>query len=453
MRNMIFSAFALAALAARPVPGGEPSCTEEDLLAASTVAFEGIVLDVACGAPYDSKECVADPAGTRFQPRLVADCTATVLVTRTLKGGAAPGAKEKVPFLQLYQESRGAICAEPGKAKLDFRLDSRIRWYDAPACAPATLRELEPPFIRGDASEDGTVDVTDAVRMLEGLFLGGPWPAAPSAMDANGDGSADLADPIYLLFHLFAGGPQPPEPFWIGPEVRIAIAYDNDPFVPGLATDWGFSSLVEAGAEKVMVDAGPDGTKLLADLAAMGIDPAGVPVVFTHIHDDHTKGAASLLGKTGKVPVYIPPSFPASFRTTVKPLASKVVDVTASLEIVPGILTTGELAGSTKEQSIFVRTGGGIVLVMACAHGGIAATVREAKRQSGAEVALLLGGLHLFQSSDAEVKAAIADLRSLGVRKVAPCHCTGDRAKELLKAEYGDDFIEIGSGARVTVRR
>ncbi len=36
--------------------------------------------------------------------------------------------------------------------------------------------------------------------------------------------------------------------------------------------------------------------------------------------------------------------------------------------------------------------------------------------------------------------------RLLGVQKVAPCHCTGNRAIEMLAAEYGEDFIKTGVG-------
>jgi len=45
----------------------------------------------------------------------------------------------------------------------------------------------------------------------------------------------------------------------------------------------------------------------------------------------------------------------------------------------------------------------------------------------------------------------IADFRDLGVRQVAPCHCTGDRAMGMFVEEYGDDFIKVGVGRVITV--
>jgi CD109 antigen len=71
----------------------------------------------------------------------------------------------------------------------------------------------ELPFIRGDASEDGQVDLTDVIRMLGALYLeSAPIPCA-DAFDANDDGGADISDPIALLFYLYAAGEPPPSPF------------------------------------------------------------------------------------------------------------------------------------------------------------------------------------------------------------------------------------------------
>jgi metal-dependent hydrolase (beta-lactamase superfamily II) len=64
----------------------------------------------------------------------------------------------------------------------------------------------------------------------------------------------------------------------------------------------------------------------------------------------------------------------------------------------------------------------------------------------GGKVYLVMGGFHLGGTSQRRVKAVIADFRQLGVQRVAPCHCTGDRAIRVFAEEYGDDFIETGVG-------
>jgi hypothetical protein len=68
------------------------------------------------------------------------------------------------------------------------------------------------PFRRGDADGSGTIVLTDAVRVLEALFLGGAPIDCPDAADSNDSGTVDLTDPIYLLRHLFLGGDPPPPP-------------------------------------------------------------------------------------------------------------------------------------------------------------------------------------------------------------------------------------------------
>ncbi|MBN1417130.1 MAG: dockerin type I repeat-containing protein [Planctomycetes bacterium] len=67
-------------------------------------------------------------------------------------------------------------------------------------------------FIRGDANQDGDVDIADAIWMLAAVFQSG-WLACPAAADGNGDGRVDIADPIHLLEYIFQKGTPPPAPF------------------------------------------------------------------------------------------------------------------------------------------------------------------------------------------------------------------------------------------------
>jgi PKD repeat protein len=69
-------------------------------------------------------------------------------------------------------------------------------------------------FIRGDANNDGQVDLSDGVAILNELFLGVPS-AAPckDALDSNDDGGTDLSDGVYVLNFLFQGGNAPPAPY------------------------------------------------------------------------------------------------------------------------------------------------------------------------------------------------------------------------------------------------
>jgi subtilisin family serine protease len=64
--------------------------------------------------------------------------------------------------------------------------------------------------MRGDANNDGTIDIGDAVFLIEYIFKSGPGPATEYQGDANGDGTIDISDAVYLINYIFKNGPPPP---------------------------------------------------------------------------------------------------------------------------------------------------------------------------------------------------------------------------------------------------
>ncbi len=67
-------------------------------------------------------------------------------------------------------------------------------------------------FKRGDANRDGSVNIADAVYILQNLFASGPAILCPDAADANDDEGVNIADAVYILQNLFADGPAIPAP-------------------------------------------------------------------------------------------------------------------------------------------------------------------------------------------------------------------------------------------------
>jgi 7,8-dihydropterin-6-yl-methyl-4-(beta-D-ribofuranosyl)aminobenzene 5'-phosphate synthase len=225
--------------------------------------------------------------------------------------------------------------------------------------------------------------------------------------------------------------------------MKTVIIYDNRTLDPNLTSAWGFSCLV---GDDLLFDTGGDGRTLLSNMTKMGIDPAGIrTVVLSHAHGDHTGGLGALLGTGIRPTVYVPRSFPARFKADVRSLTT-LVEVRGPAEIQPGVHTTGEVGRGLVEQALAVETGDRLVVVTGCAHPGVVKMVRRAKESAGGEVYLVMGGFHLGGTSQRQVKAVIADFRQLGVQRVAPCHCTGDRAIRVFAEEYGGDFIETGVG-------
>jgi 7,8-dihydropterin-6-yl-methyl-4-(beta-D-ribofuranosyl)aminobenzene 5'-phosphate synthase len=154
------------------------------------------------------------------------------------------------------------------------------------------------------------------------------------------------------------------------------------------------------------------------------------------------------------VEVYIPASFPDSVRESITFSGARYRDIGGALQIDKGIFTTGQMGTSPIEQSLVVDTSEGLVVITGCAHPGIVKIVRRAKEVVPYRpVALVMGGFHLGSYSEKELRPLMQDFRRLGVEKVAPSHCSGERARAYFQSEYKENYVAGGAGNVVTVRR
>jgi 7,8-dihydropterin-6-yl-methyl-4-(beta-D-ribofuranosyl)aminobenzene 5'-phosphate synthase len=87
------------------------------------------------------------------------------------------------------------------------------------------------------------------------------------------------------------------------------------------------------------------------------------------------------------------------------------------------------------------------------AHPNVADMAEKAQTYLGKNTYLLMGGFHLGSRSDDEIRTIIKRLKALGVKKVAPSHCTGDTAIGMFRDAWKNDFIEGGLGAIIEVQR
>jgi 7,8-dihydropterin-6-yl-methyl-4-(beta-D-ribofuranosyl)aminobenzene 5'-phosphate synthase len=233
--------------------------------------------------------------------------------------------------------------------------------------------------------------------------------------------------------------------------LKIIIAYDNNPFDPRLKTAWGFSALIEYHGQTLLFDTGGDGSILLENMQVLGIDPTRIQfVVLSHAHGDHTGGLIALLDDDSKPAVYLLPSFADAYKQQIRQL-TQVSEVTPGQVIADGVLTTGEISGNIPEQALLVRTENGLVIVTGCAHPGTVQIVERAIDLTGDPVYLVLGGFHLGSENEGVISNIIADFKQLGVRKVAPCHCTGEHANAMFADEYGLAFVQVGVGTTITM--
>jgi hypothetical protein len=80
------------------------------------------------------------------------------------------------------------------------------------------LEEKEPvggekKFKRGDANDDGKVNIADPIWIINELVRQGPRTKCESSADANDDGKEDLSDAMYIIDWRFLGGTAPKPPF------------------------------------------------------------------------------------------------------------------------------------------------------------------------------------------------------------------------------------------------
>ncbi len=72
-----------------------------------------------------------------------------------------------------------------------------------------TVTLLPGGYVNGDANCDGSVNIADAIHIINCVFKGGPAPLPYASGDDNCDGAVNVADAVYLISYIFKGGPPP----------------------------------------------------------------------------------------------------------------------------------------------------------------------------------------------------------------------------------------------------
>lgn len=72
-----------------------------------------------------------------------------------------------------------------------------------------SLTVTDPLILCGDVTGDGSINISDAVGLVDYIFAGGTPPLPYSSGDANCSGAIDISDAVFLIAYIFSGGALP----------------------------------------------------------------------------------------------------------------------------------------------------------------------------------------------------------------------------------------------------
>ena len=99
------------------------------------------------------------------------------------------------------------------------------------------------------------------------------------------------------------------------------------------------------------------------------------------------------------------------------------------------------------EQSLVVDSDKGLVIFNSCCHGGADTVITEVQKSfPNKKIYAIVGGFHLYKSSDEEVRALAQRIKKLGIEKIYTGHCTGKKAFEILRSELGEKAEQFHVG-------
>ncbi|MFA6617887.1 MAG: MBL fold metallo-hydrolase [Candidatus Neomarinimicrobiota bacterium] len=212
--------------------------------------------------------------------------------------------------------------------------------------------------------------------------------------------------------------------------LKITIVYDNTVCKEGLKPDWGFAAIVDIDEHRILFDAGADGHILLNNMKVCGVDPKSVDTVFiSHHHFDHTGGLAAFIHENPEVEVYVPTSLRGLRR------AKAIHHISEAREIFKNVYSSGELKNI--EQSMFIETPQGLVVIAGCSHPGVDAILEKARKYG--QIYFLFGGFHGFRDFNL--------LKDIDF--VCPTHCT-QQIKKIVEI-YPEKYIKGGAGREISL--
>jgi len=269
-------------------------------------------------------------------------------------------------------------------------------------------------------------------------------------------------------------------------EAKVSVIVDNIPN-GDIAGEWGLCLLVEFDNKKILVDTGASNL-FEENLIKLGFDIEDIDyAVLSHAHYDHANGMVKFFQKNKKAKFYIretteencyfkkfifhkyigiPKNILSDYAERFE-VASGDYELFNGVYLIPhkteGLEAYGKremMYQRTKkewkpdnfshEQSLVLDTDKGLVIINSCSHGGAVNIINEVSRTfPDKHVYGLIGGFHLFNKSEEEIREVSNKIRETGIDYVCTGHCTKNRAYAIMKEELGDKIHQLKTGLRI----
>ena len=245
--------------------------------------------------------------------------------------------------------------------------------------------------------------------------------------------------------------------------LRITVLVENTAGHFGVLAEHGLAYLIETSGEKILFDTG-QGFVLENNIQKLGLDLSDVKtVVLSHGHYDHTGGLHTALSMMNNPTVYahpaaVDPKFskdPDGSHPVGIPEADRLalqqadwIRAEAPVELPSGLRLTGPIPRKTDfedtggafyldaectvpdelpdDQSAFLETKQGTVVILGCAHSGVINTLHHIQSLTdNRPIHTVIGGMHLVHADENRMDCTIEEMRRLNIHQLIPCHCTG----------------------------
>jgi len=272
--------------------------------------------------------------------------------------------------------------------------------------------------------------------------------------------------------------------------ITITPLVDNSA-VEGFLSEHGLAFWIEYSGKRILFDTGQSGI-FIQNAKKLGIDLSETnAIVISHGHYDHTGGLARVLDIAPEAVVYLHPAalkakfnlkdgkskaigMPEATEKIIRSMADngKVVWTESPVEVCPGVFATGQIPRIAEpnyvsgdffldsncrqpdimpdDQSLFFDSPDGLVVVLGCAHSGLANILSYIEKLSGEKYFFAVtGGTHLLNASSEQIALAIELFRKYDVRRIGLAHCTGDNAVRQFSQALPDRCFVCSAGTKI----